>query len=102
MDKLRADTGAQIDVPSANDAPDASGRVQIRIKGTKQQVAEAKKILTQRASEFDATVTKSIEVDKKYHKALIGGGGTLSPYPSNSPVSSLLTATRCQHPQDRR
>ncbi|KAJ5387682.1 K Homology domain type 1 [Penicillium cosmopolitanum] len=75
MDKLRADTGAQIDVPSANDAPDASGRVQIRLKGTKQQVAEAKKILTQRASEFDATVTKSIEVDKKYHKALIGGGG---------------------------
>jgi predicted PilT family ATPase len=75
MDKLRADTGAQIDVPSASDAPDASGRVQIRIKGTKQQVAEAKKILTQRASEFDATVTKSIDVDKKHHKALIGGGG---------------------------
>ncbi|KAJ5221153.1 K Homology domain type 1 [Penicillium citrinum] len=75
MDKLRADTGAQIDVPSASDTPDASGRVQIRIKGTKQQVAEAKKILTQRASDFDATVTKSIEVDKKYHKALIGGGG---------------------------
>ncbi|KAJ5125904.1 K Homology domain type 1 [Penicillium atrosanguineum] len=75
MDKLRADTGAQIDVPSANDAPDASGRVQIRVKGTKQQVAEAKKVLEQRATEFDATVTKSIEVDKKYHKALIGGGG---------------------------
>ncbi|KAF7719840.1 RNA binding effector protein [Penicillium ucsense] len=75
MDKLRADTGAQIDVPSANDAPDASGRVQIRIKGTKQQVAEAKKVLEQRASEFDATVTKTIDVDRKYHKALIGGGG---------------------------
>lgn len=78
MDKLRADTGAQIDVPSANDAPDASGRVQIRVKGTKQQVAEAKKVLQQRASEFDATVTKTIEVDKKYHKALIGGGGKSS------------------------
>ncbi|KGO42983.1 K Homology domain, type 1 [Penicillium expansum] len=75
MDKLRADTGAQIDVPSANDAPDASGRVEIRVKGTKQQVAEAKKILQQRASEFDATVVKTIEVEKKYHKALIGGGG---------------------------
>lgn len=75
MDKLRADTGAQIDVPSANDTPDASGRVQIRVKGTKQQVAEAKKILQQRATEFDATVTKTIDVDKKYHKALIGGGG---------------------------
>ncbi|KAJ5928968.1 K Homology domain type 1 [Penicillium verhagenii] len=75
MDKVRADTGAQIDVPAANDAADASGRVQIRVKGTKQQVAEAKKILQQRATDFDATVTKSIEVEKKYHKALIGGGG---------------------------
>lgn len=79
MDKLRADTGAQIDVPSADDTPDASGRVQIRVKGTKQQVAEAKKILQQRASEFDATVTKSIEVDKKHHKALIGSGGKSPP-----------------------
>jgi transcription antitermination factor NusA-like protein len=75
MDKLRADTGAQIDVPGANDAPDAAGRVQIKIKGTKQQVEEAKKILLQRSSEFDAIVTKTIDVDKKHHKALIGGGG---------------------------
>ncbi|KAL4869085.1 hypothetical protein BDV12DRAFT_168567 [Aspergillus spectabilis] len=75
MDKLRADTGAQIDVPGANDAPDASGRIEIKIKGTKKQVEEAKKILLQRSTEFDATVTKSIDVDKKYHKSLIGGGG---------------------------
>lgn len=75
MDKLRAETGAQIDVPSAQDAPDASGRVEIKIKGTKKQVEEAKKILEQRAKEFDSIVTKSIEVDKKHHKALIGGGG---------------------------
>ena len=75
MDKLRADTGAQIDVPGANDAPDASGRVQIKIKGTKKDVEEAKKALQQRAQEFDSTVTKTIDVDKKYHKALIGGGG---------------------------
>ncbi|XHG08288.1 hypothetical protein AWENTII_011399 [Aspergillus wentii] len=75
MDKLRADTGAQIDVPGVNDAPDASGRVEIKIKGTKQQVQEAKKILQERSTEFDATVTKEIDVEKKYHKALIGGGG---------------------------
>ncbi|KAI9376571.1 hypothetical protein BJX61DRAFT_254097 [Aspergillus egyptiacus] len=75
MDKLRADTGAQIDVPGANDAPDASGRVEIKIKGTKKQVEEAKKVLQARSNEFDATVTKSIDVDKKHHKSLIGGGG---------------------------
>ena len=75
MDKLRADTGAQIDVPGAGDAPDASGRVQIKIKGTKKEVEEAKKALQRRAQEFDSAVTKTIDVDKKYHKALIGGGG---------------------------
>ncbi|PLB41351.1 putative RNA binding effector protein Scp160 [Aspergillus candidus] len=76
MDKLRADTGAQIDVPGVNDdATDASGRVQIKIRGTKPQVAEAKKILEQRSREFDAIVTKTLDVDKKFHKSLIGGGG---------------------------
>jgi predicted PilT family ATPase len=75
MDKLRADTGAQIDVPSVHDAADAAGRVEIKLKGTKKQVDDARKLLLQRAKEFDATVTKTIDVDKKYHKALIGGGG---------------------------
>ncbi|PGH00934.1 hypothetical protein AJ80_09096 [Polytolypa hystricis UAMH7299] len=75
MDKLRAETGAQIDVPGANDAPDAAGRVQIKIKGTKKQVEDAKKLLLQRAKEFDETVVKTINIDKKHHKALIGGGG---------------------------
>lgn len=75
MDRLRADTGAQIDVPGAQDAPDASGRVQIKIKGTKQQVDEAKKFLQLRAQDFDSTVSRTIDVDKTYHKALIGGGG---------------------------
>ncbi|KAK2761709.1 hypothetical protein FQN54_001537 [Arachnomyces sp. PD_36] len=75
MDRLRADTGAQIDVPGANDPADAAGRVEIRVKGTKKQVEDAKKLLQQRAKQFDATVTKTIEVDKKHHKALIGGGG---------------------------
>jgi predicted PilT family ATPase len=75
MDKLRADTGAHIDVPSAQDLPDASGRVEIKIKGTKKQVEETKKILEQRAREFDSIVTRAIEVEKKHHKALIGGGG---------------------------
>ncbi|ODH12842.1 hypothetical protein ACO22_07861 [Paracoccidioides brasiliensis] len=75
MDQLRAETGAQIDVPAANDAPDAAGRVDIRLKGTKKQVADAKKLLLQRSQEFDSIIVKTIEVDKKHHKALIGGGG---------------------------
>lgn len=74
MENTRLATGAQIDVPN-RDATDPSGRVAIQIKGTKKQVEEATKLFQQKAKVFDATVTKAIEVDKKYHRALIGGGG---------------------------
>ncbi|KAL9128514.1 MAG: hypothetical protein Q9217_002810 [Psora testacea] len=75
MESVRLATGAQIDVP-AKDSADASGRVQIHLKGSKKQVEEARKILEQRAKAFDDTIMKSVEVDRKYHKALIGSGGS--------------------------
>ncbi|KAM5439866.1 hypothetical protein MferCBS31731_004277 [Microsporum ferrugineum] len=74
MDKFRAETGAQIDIPGP-EAGEGDARVEIRLKGTKKQVEDAKKLLLARAREFDETVTRTIEVDKKHHKALIGGGG---------------------------
>lgn len=75
MENARLATGAQIDVPGSRDNADSTGRVQIQIKGTKKQVEEATKLLEQKAKAFDNTVSRAIEVDKKYHKALIGGGG---------------------------
>ncbi|KAL8947470.1 MAG: hypothetical protein Q9222_006251 [Ikaeria aurantiellina] len=76
MENARLATGAQIDVPGHRDVADANRRVQIQIKGTKRQVEEATKLMEQKAKVFDDTVTSEIEVDKKYHKALIGGGGS--------------------------
>ncbi|KAL9610174.1 MAG: hypothetical protein Q9167_005102 [Letrouitia subvulpina] len=76
MENVRLATGAQIDVPGNRDTADSNGRVQIHIKGTKKQVEEAKTLLEQKAKHFDSTVTRSVEVEKKYHKALIGSGGT--------------------------
>ncbi|KAL9603838.1 MAG: hypothetical protein Q9219_000947 [cf. Caloplaca sp. 3 TL-2023] len=75
MENTRLATGAQIDVPGNRDSVDPAGRVQIQIKGTKKQVEEATKLLQQKAKVFDDTIVRTIEVDKKYHKALIGGGG---------------------------
>jgi predicted PilT family ATPase len=78
MDELRQLTGAKIDVPNARDTRDSidpSGKVEIQIKGTKSQVAQAKKILEEKKNVFDHTVTKSLEVDKKHHRTLIGPGG---------------------------
>lgn len=82
VEKLRSATGAQIDVPGHRDVSSPSGRVEIRIKGTKKQVEEAKVQLEQRAKTFDSSVTKTIKVDKKHHKALIGSGGNLLPLPT--------------------
>ncbi|KAK3350134.1 hypothetical protein B0T25DRAFT_592141 [Lasiosphaeria hispida] len=74
LDQLRQATGAKIDVPSSREATD--GLVEIQIKGTKTQVAAAKKLLEEKKAIYDDTVTKTIDVDRKYHKTLIGAGGS--------------------------
>lgn len=73
LDQLRQATGAKIDIPSARDTED--GLIEILIKGGKQQVEAAKKVLEEKKAIFEDTVVKTIEVDKKYHKSLIGAGG---------------------------
>lgn len=75
LDQMRQETGARIDIPGARDSPDAV--VDITIRGTKSQVAAAKKLLDEKKAVFDDTVTKTIDVEKKYHKTLIGAGGKL-------------------------
>ncbi|KAF2453777.1 hypothetical protein BDY21DRAFT_374569 [Lineolata rhizophorae] len=81
MEQMRLATGAQIDVPGLREGAGAAGsqdpssRVEIRLKGTKKKVEEAKKLLEERAKAFDDTVVRTVEVDKRHHKALIGSGG---------------------------
>ncbi|KAF1995369.1 hypothetical protein P154DRAFT_347671 [Amniculicola lignicola CBS 123094] len=75
MENLRLATGCQIDVPGAREATDPSGRAEIKLRGTKKQVEEAKKLLQERAKVFDDTVVKTIDVERKHHRTLIGGSG---------------------------
>lgn len=84
MENLRLTTGCQIDVPGAREGADPSGRAEIKLKGTKKQVDEAKKLLQERAKVFDDTVVKTLDVDRKHHRNLIGGGG--------SNIRSIVTA----------
>ena len=86
MEKIRLETGAQIDVPGARDTGGATSRVQLQLKGTKKQVEDAKKLLEQRVKVFDESISRTIDVAKKYHKALIGSGGEYS-----TTVSSTVT-----------
>lgn len=73
IDELRQASGAKIDIPNGSEAKD--GMVDIQIKGTKAQVAAAKKILEEKKSVFDDTVVKTLKVDRKHHKTLIGPSG---------------------------
>ncbi|KAL2146738.1 hypothetical protein VTI28DRAFT_2573 [Corynascus sepedonium] len=74
LEQLRQETGAKIDVPSAKESTE--DLVDIQIKGTKAQVAAAKKVLEEKKAIFEDTVVKRIEVPRKYHRALIGTGGS--------------------------
>lgn len=75
MEALRLDTGAFVDVPSAKEAAVANGRAEIKIKGSKQAVEAAKKVIEERAKLFDNTVTRNLEVDRKHHRTIIGAQG---------------------------
>lgn len=96
MESARLETGAQIDVPGIRDTSDSTGRVSIQIKGTKKQVEEAQRLLEQKSKTFDDSISRAIDVDKKYHKELIGSGGS---YPSDLPWTAGLTECREPHSQ---
>ena len=78
MESIRLQTGAQIEVPGSRESADHNGRVQIELKGTAKQVENAKKLLEQKVKVFDDSITRSIDIDKRHHRALIGSGGELS------------------------
>ena len=75
LDKLRLETGARIDVPGMKDVKDPSGRAEVKLRGTKEQVEKARQEIAKRAKLFDETVTKVLDIDKKHHRALIGRNG---------------------------
>lgn len=72
LNKLREETGASIDIPDRSSSAD---RVEITIKGTKASVDKARQEIAKRSKVFDSIVTKTVSVDKKWHRDLIGVGG---------------------------
>jgi transcription antitermination factor NusA-like protein len=76
LENLREQSGGcNIDIPK-RDTIDASGRVEVKLRGTKQQVEAAKKILAERAKVFDNTVTKLLPVDPALYRTIIGPNGS--------------------------
>lgn len=77
IDRLRLETGAQIDFPERQETADPKGRTEIVIKGTKQAVDAAKEDIQKKVKLLDDTVSRTLDVDRKYHGSLIGAQGKL-------------------------
>jgi len=75
MESMRLETGAQIDVPNAREAAGPGGRAEIKIKGSKKAVEEAKKLIEEKAKVFDNTVTRNLEIERRHHRLIIGAQG---------------------------
>ncbi|KAK5113278.1 hypothetical protein LTR62_003615 [Meristemomyces frigidus] len=75
MESLRLETGASIDVPNSRDAAGPNGRVDIKLKGSKEAVQAAKKIILARSKEFDDSITRNLDIDRRHHRILIGTQG---------------------------
>jgi len=77
LQSLRETTGAEVDIPG-KDSADANGRVEIKLKGKKASVENAKKIIQERVKVFDDSVSRSVEIDRQHHRALIGRDGKIA------------------------
>lgn len=78
INQIRDDSGARIDLPPIG-STDAE-EVEVRIRGTKDQVGKAKAAILANSKEAASQVVKLLPVDKKFHRALIGPGGKLKIY----------------------
>ncbi|KAK6337101.1 hypothetical protein TWF718_009887 [Orbilia javanica] len=75
INQIRDDSGAKIDLPPQG-STDAE-LVEVKIKGTKDQIAKAKAAILASSKEVENQVVKMLSVDKKFHRALIGPGGQI-------------------------
>ncbi|KAK3673891.1 hypothetical protein LTR78_006093 [Recurvomyces mirabilis] len=75
MESLRLETGASIDVPNSRDAAGPNGRVEIKLKGSKKAVEDAKKIILARSKEFDDSITRNLDIERRHHRIIIGREG---------------------------
>jgi len=79
--RLRDETSARIAFPQEDGNADPESTVEIRIRGTKKDVDHAKTVLSEIAQNAENTTARTISIEKKYHKFLIGPGGmTFSPF----------------------
>lgn len=72
--QLREDSAVRIDIPQRPDE-NSEETVVIKIRGTQEEVKHAKTVLSKIVKDAEQMTVRRINVDKKYHRSLIGSGG---------------------------
>lgn len=72
--QLREDSEVRIDIPQRPDE-NSGETVVIKIRGTQEEVKHAKAILSEIVKDAEQITVRKINVDKQYHRSLIGAGG---------------------------
>lgn len=76
VNRIRDETDAQIDVDREEEGGSTSnGMTTIRLRGTKQAIAAAKKEILAVAADVDSEASYALNVPARYHGLLIGPGG---------------------------
>ncbi|KAJ2892289.1 hypothetical protein MKZ38_010047 [Zalerion maritima] len=76
MDEIRTSSNARIDVQNnSKDKGSENSEVEIHIQGTDEAVKDARKQIMAKVAVLDDMIVETIQVDRQYHRALIGTGG---------------------------
>ncbi|MCO5598726.1 hypothetical protein L7F22_052824 [Adiantum nelumboides] len=75
VNRIRDETGAQIDVDREDASGTASDTTNIRLRGTKKAIAEAKTAILAVAADVDSESSFAVSIPSRFHAQLIGPGG---------------------------
>ncbi|CCK73542.1 Scp160p NDAI_0G05590 [Naumovozyma dairenensis CBS 421] len=77
INDIRADFGVEMDFLQKNTdlKVKETGEVELEITGTRSAIKEAAKKVESIVSEASDFITESLEVDRKYHRTIVGAGG---------------------------
>lgn len=77
INDIRADFGVEMDFLQKASDPQVqeSGEVELEITGSRQAIKDATKKVTDIVAEASDFVKETLDIDRKYHKSIVGSGG---------------------------
>lgn len=75
VNRIRDETGAQIDVDREDASGNANDTTNIRLRGTKSAIAAAKAAVLAVAADVDSESSYAVSIPSRFHAQLIGPGG---------------------------